>query len=143
MPTTPFPKPDPDDSAHNAFVQDWLAKWSEKHLNDGDPEWDVFEGVTEIIQETYSEHPSRVTITRDDGHEFGPVFCDQSASKSTLRSGAKTPWRFTERWTNRAGAMEVAIHRHPTEAAAVAARDALAVGRLDMVDADPDRVASP
>jgi len=54
MPT--FDAVDADDSSQNAFVQDWLTAWSERHGDDADH----ILAVIEMIQETYNYREDRV-----------------------------------------------------------------------------------
>jgi hypothetical protein len=50
------PHVDPDDSAQNARVQDWLTAWANKYLAPDDDDWHTYECVIEMIQETYNPH---------------------------------------------------------------------------------------
>lgn len=47
-----MPQLDIDNDVDNCLVQNYLSAWSRKHLEEGDHEWDVVEGMIEMLQET-------------------------------------------------------------------------------------------
>ncbi len=54
MSDSTLPTPDVDSNEQNAFVQDWLTRYFEKHAAVNTPEdWAAYESVIEMVQETF------------------------------------------------------------------------------------------